>query len=60
MKCFTLYVMNLKYMKVSLFEMLQEKSNFFHHIVILLDVPVYRSLHTEFTEIGGGLFNMWL
>ncbi len=29
LKCFTLHVMNLKYMKVSLFEMLQEKINFF-------------------------------
>ncbi len=30
LKCFTLHVMNLKYMKVSLFEMLQEKKNSRH------------------------------
>ncbi len=53
--------MNLKYMKVSLFEIsYKKKVTFFHHIQFFLDVPVYRSLHTEFTEIGGGLFNMWL
>ncbi len=32
--------MNLKYMKVSLFEMLQEKMNFIT-IYIFLDVPIY-------------------
>ncbi len=33
--------MNLKYMKVSLFEMLQEKMNFFHDILIYWDAPVH-------------------
>ncbi len=33
--------MNLKYMKISLFnDTLQEKILLFHHIIIILDVPV--------------------
>ncbi len=32
--------MNLKYMKVSLFEMLQEKNELFHDILIYWDAPV--------------------
>ncbi len=32
--------MNLKYIKVSLVEMLQEKK-LFHHIFFFLDIPVY-------------------
>ncbi len=32
--------MNLKYMNVSLFDMLQEKFNFFTIFIFFLDVPV--------------------
>ncbi len=35
------HVMNLKYMKVSLFEMLLEKMNFFTIFNLFLDLPVY-------------------
>ncbi len=34
LKCFTLHLMKLKYMKVSLFEMFQEKMNIFHDALI--------------------------
>ncbi len=37
-KCFTLHIMNLRYMKVSLFEISYKKR--FHHILFFLDVPV--------------------
>ncbi len=40
MKSFTLHVMNLEYMKASLFEV-SYKTKHFHHIPIFLDVPVY-------------------
>ncbi len=41
MKCFTLHVMNLKYMKVSLFEISYKKKNeLFHDILIHWDAPV--------------------
>ncbi len=48
LKCFTLHVMNQKYMKVSLFEISYKKKYTFHHI--FLDVPVllvfsYRNYH---------------
>ncbi len=33
--------MHLKYMKVSLFEMLQEKNELFHDIQIFWDAPVF-------------------
>ncbi len=38
-RCFTLHVMNLEYMKVSLFEMLP-KNELFHDILIFWDAPV--------------------
>ncbi len=38
-KCFTLHVMNLKYMKVSLFE-ISYKKKLFHDILIYWDAPV--------------------
>ncbi len=42
LKCFTLHVMDLKYMKVSLFEISYKKKKYlFHHILFFfLDVPV--------------------
>ncbi len=39
-KCFTLHVINLKYMKVLLFEVTRKKE-LFNHIQFFLDVPVY-------------------
>ncbi len=44
LKCFTLHVMNLKYMTVSLFEISCKKKKNFHHIQIFWDVPVYYTL----------------
>ncbi len=40
MKSFTLHVMNLKYRKVSLFEISYKNKWIFHHIQFFLDVPV--------------------
>ncbi len=34
LKCFTLHVMNIEYMKVSLFEISCKKNELFHHILI--------------------------
>ncbi len=38
LKCFTLHVMNLKYMKVSLFEMLQEKKYIYFRCTRISDI----------------------
>ncbi len=44
--------MNLKYMKISLFEIsLQEKMNFFHNILIYWDAPVYQ-IKTNFISLS--------
>ncbi len=41
LKCFTLHVMNIKYMKVSLFEIsYKKKFTFSPYSVFFLDVPV--------------------
>ncbi len=63
MKCFTLHVMNLEYMKVSLFEMLQ-KNELFHDIIIFLDAPVYYlhqvQIALDFVKIAVFLSHMLL
>ncbi len=46
-KCFTLHVMNLKYMNISLFEISKEKINFFTIFTFFLDVTVYTHTHTN-------------
>ncbi len=36
--------MNLEYMKVSLFEMLQKKKKLFHDIIIFWDAPAFHNI----------------
>ncbi len=40
LKCFTLHLINLKYMSFTFWNNLQEKKELFHHILIFWDAPV--------------------